>query len=211
EALSALAMRASPLEKVLDMCAAPGSKTTFMAQMMENTGLIVANEPSHSRITSLNANLRRIGVANTIITCYSGQNFPKRMRFGKILVDAPCSGEGTWRGPDARPKESVENDRRRMTERQSGILAQALDILEEGGELVYSTCTYAPEENELILAPFLERGGLEVLPLGLDLPTREGLCEYKGIKLPEALKNAARLYPHYFDSEGFFVARLAKI
>jgi NOL1/NOP2/sun family putative RNA methylase len=209
-AVSALALGARPGDRVLDLCAAPGSKTTLIAQMMENTGLIVANEPSHKRITSLNANLRRMGVANTLITCYSGQNYPLRTKFNKILVDAPCSGEGTWRGLDSRPRDNTEDTRDRMTERQSGILRQALEILEEGGELVYSTCTYAPSENELIVAPFIEKYGLRVLPLGLGLPAVPGLTEWQGEKLPGELKNAARLYPHYFDSEGFFVVRLAK-
>ena len=209
-AVSALALGPKPGDRVLDLCAAPGSKTSFMAQMMESRGALVANEPGGKRHIPLKANLRRVGAANIIITGYSGQNFPMRDSFDKILVDAPCTGDGTWRGPDTRPREITENDRKRMALRQSQILERAINLLVPGGELTYSTCTYAPEENELVLSPLMEKYGLASMELGIEIPASPGLTRWEGQALHPGLVNAARLYPHKFDSEGFFVIRLVK-
>jgi NOL1/NOP2/sun family putative RNA methylase len=209
-AVSALALAAKPGERVLDLCAAPGSKTTLLAQAMEDRGSLVANEPSPGRLKSLTNNLDRMGVTCTLVTTYSGQNFPRRHLFDRVLVDAPCSGEGTWRGPDARPKETKPDFRAYLTRQQRGVLAAGYELLRPGGTLVYSTCTYAPAENEAVVGPFLEETGATVLPLGVDVGGMPGLTEWEGRRFPEGLAHARRLYPHHFDSEGFFVVRLAK-
>lgn len=201
-AVSALALNARPGEVVLDLCAAPGSKTTLLAQAMEDRGGLVANEPSPSRLKSLLANLERMGVTCAVVTAYGGQNFPGRRRFDRVLVDAPCSGEGTWRGPDARPQDVRPDLRAHLARQQAALLRRGYEILRPGGHLVYSTCTYAPEENEEVLGPFVEETGALLLPLGVDVGGEPGLTP--GLSL------ARRLYPHRFDSEGFFVARLAK-
>lgn len=209
-AVSALALNARPGDGALDLCAAPGSKTTLIAQSVGPTGYVVANEPSPKRLTSLVANLRRLGLANVVVTAYAGQNFPLRRKFTRILVDAPCSGEGTWLGREARPRPMSEGQRRELTIRQRAILDRAAELLAPGGEIVYSTCTYAPEENEAAVAEVVNRHGLTVLPLGLPLPAAPGLTHWEGTQYPATLANAARLYPHRFASEGFFVARLAQ-
>ncbi len=209
-AVSARALGARPGDRVLDLCAAPGSKTTLLVQEMDDRGLLVANEPNRRRIKSLAANLERMGAASVLITAYAGQNFPKRLRFDRVLVDAPCSGEGTWRGPEAKPRRISEEFRGALVRQQTGLLQRAWDVLEPGGELVYSTCTYAPEENEAVLADLVEREGARVLPVPVDVPAEPGLPEWEGRRFPPELARARRLYPHRFDSEGFFVARLAK-
>jgi NOL1/NOP2/sun family putative RNA methylase len=209
-ALPALALGAEPGDRVLDLCAAPGSKTTFVAQTMEDRGCLVANEPARRRLKSLTANLERLGVTSALVTAYSGQNFPLRCRFTRVLVDAPCSGEGTWRGPWARPRRVKPNFQRYLARQQGALLRRGFELLEPGGLLVYSTCTYAPEENEAVVGPFLEETGARVLPLMSDVGGEPGLLEWQGRRFPSDLALARRLYPHRFDSEGFFVVRVAK-
>ncbi|WP_025322076.1 RsmB/NOP family class I SAM-dependent RNA methyltransferase [Deferrisoma camini] len=209
-AASALALGARPGHRVLDLCAAPGSKTTLLVQEMDDRGLVVANEPNRRRIKSLVTNLERMGAASALVTAYAGQNFPKRVRFDRILVDAPCSGEGTWRGPRAKPRRITPEFRSGLVRQQTGLLERAWDLLEPGGVLVYSTCTYAPEENEAVVADLVERTGAEVLPVPVDVPARPGLTAWQERTFPPSLARTARLFPHRLDSEGFFVARLAK-
>ncbi len=209
-AVAALALGPGPGERVLDLCAAPGSKTTLLVQLMEDRGCLVANEPNRRRLKSLVANLERFGATCALVTAYSGQNFPKRVRFHKVLVDVPCSGEGTWRGPDARPRRVRHDFRAYLGRQQKALLRRAYDVLEPGGELVYSTCTYAHEENEGVVGPFVEETGARVLPVPVDVPGEPGLTAWEGRAFPRALSLARRLYPHRFDSEGFFVVRLAK-
>jgi len=209
-AVAALALSAEPGERVLDLCAAPGSKTTLLAQAMGDRGCVVANEPSRQRLKSLLANLERLGVTSAVVTGYTGQNFPQRHRFHRVLVDAPCSGEGTWRGAETRPRRVKTAFREYLARQQAAVLRRGYDILEPGGVLVYSTCTYAPEENEAVVGPFLEETGAWVEPLNVDVPGEPGLTEWEGRRFPDTLGLARRLYPHHFDSEGFFVVRLAK-
>ncbi|MDW7712312.1 MAG: RsmB/NOP family class I SAM-dependent RNA methyltransferase [Deferrisomatales bacterium] len=209
-ALAALALGALPGERVLDLCAAPGSKTTFLAQVMEDRGCVVANEPSAQRAKSLLANLERLGVTSAVVTAYSGQNFPQRHRFHRVLVDAPCTGEGTWRGGETRPRRVKAGFREYLARQQGALLRRGYDVLEPGGTLVYSTCTYAPEENEGVVGPFLEETGARVEPFPVDVPGEPGLAAWEGRRFPPELALARRLYPHRFDSEGFFVVRLAK-
>ncbi len=209
-AVPAVGLAPRPGQRVLDLCAAPGSKTTLLVQQMGDAGCVVANEPNRRRLRSLATNLERMGATSVMVTAYSGQNFPKRVRFDRVLVDVPCSGEGTWRGPGARPRRIRPDFREYLVRQQSALLRRAYDVLEPGGELVYSTCTYAPEENEGVVGPFLEDTGARVLPLGVDVPAEPGLTAWDGRSFPGDLRLACRLYPHRFDSEGFFVVRVAK-
>lgn len=209
-AVPALALGARPGDRVLDLCAAPGSKATFVAQDMGDEGCLVANEPNRSRLKSLVSNLERLGVTSAVVTSYSGQNFPLRCRFDRVLVDAPCSGEGTWRGREARPKPVNPGFRAYLTRQQTALLRRGYEVLDSGGALVYATCTYAPEENEAVVGPFLEETGARVVPLELAAQGEPGLTEWAGRRFPPELALARRLYPHRFDSEGFFVVHVAK-
>jgi len=209
-AVAALALGPRAGERILDLCAAPGSKSTLIAQLTGDEGCLVANEPNSRRLKSLTTNLERMGVTSAVVTAYSGQNFPRKPRFDRVLVDAPCSGEGTWRGPEARPKAVDPGFREYLTRQQRALLLRAYETLEPGGALVYSTCTYAPEENEAVVGPFLEETGALVEALGLDIAGEPGLTAWEGRRFPAELARARRLYPHRFDSEGFFVVRLVK-
>lgn len=205
-----LALEPKPGEMVLDMCAAPGGKTTQMAAMMSNTGRIVANEPSPGRHPALVANLRRLGVANAIVTAYRGQDFPLRVRFKRILVDAPCSGEGNGRigprgelmGTSARP--------RNLHSLQVKILLRAFDLLEEDGVLVYSTCTYDPMENEAVVDALLKARPAQVMPIELNIPHDMGTEKWNQFKFSREVCNAWRIYPHRLQSVGFFLAKICR-
>ncbi len=209
-AVAALALGARPGEAVLDLCAAPGSKTTLLAQAMGDRGAVVANEPNPRRLQSLTANLDRLGLTAAVVTGYPGQNFPLGRKFDRVLVDAPCSGEGTWRGPRARPQPPSAGLRRHLARQQGALLRRGYELLAPGGTLVYSTCTYAPEENEGVVGPLVAETGARLEPLGVELPAEPGLTRWEGEEFPPELALARRLYPHCFDSEGFFVARLAR-
>lgn len=196
---------------VLDMCAAPGGKTAHLAALMENTGLIVANELHPARHSPLGHTLVRLGVANALITGYQAQEFPLRQRFDYVLADVPCSGEGRFR----RLRPGARHRRGRGWERlpplQERILLRGFDLLREGGRMLYATCTYNPEENEAVVQSLLEqRPQARILPLPAEVPSDPGLTAWKGRRYDRSLERARRFYPHRVDSVGFFMARIGK-
>ena len=203
-----LVLDPKPGETVLDLCASPGSKTTQISQMMENRGLVVANEPSLSRIAPLRSNCERLGVLNVAITRYDGRRFP-RGPYDRVLVDAPCSSEGrARRDPKALSRCSLRRSLGLQT-LQIGLLKNALRLARTGGVVVYSTCTYAPEENEMVVEAALNQSRLERISIP-GLRECPGITKWNGCELNEELHRAARYYPHFNDTGGFFVARLIK-
>jgi len=215
--LPMMALRPEAGEHILDLCASPGSKTTQAAAMMENKGFIMANEISLGRIGILNSNLERCGVMNTIVTRKEGVALCERLlkksqvRFDKILVDAPCSGEGTLRKS---PKTFLmwnENMIKKIAKTQRKLAGAAFKLLKVGGIMIYSTCTLAPEEDEMIVNYLLKNFDCEVEALSLPLKFREGVCEWEGEKFDEGVGKCLRLYPQDNDSDGFFVARIRKL
>lgn len=215
--LPMLALQPKPGEIILDLCASPGSKTTQAAAMMNNEGTIIANELSMGRIGILNSNLERCGVMNTIVTRKEGgalcNRFLKKsgMRFDKILVDAPCSGEGTFR----KSPRTFEIWNINMIKKIAGVQKQlaiaALKILKVGGEMIYSTCTLAPEEDEMIVNYLIENFDVELEQIKLPLKFRCGVCEWEGASLNENVRKCLRLYPQDNDTDGFFVAKIKKL
>lgn len=208
--IPALALDPRPGDLVLDLCASPGSKTTQMAAMMGNRGRIVANEPSTRRHPGLLANLHRMGVANTVVTAYAGQSFPMGMRFHRVLVDVPCSGEGNGRmGPRGELLGTAprHGDLHRV---QQQLLLRAFDLLEEQGLLIYSTCSYNPMENEAVVDGLLRRRPARVLPIDLQIPHDQGITHWAGMTFREELVHAWRIYPHRLKTVGFFLARIAR-
>jgi NOL1/NOP2/sun family putative RNA methylase len=181
-----LALDPRPGEKVLDLAAAPGSKTTQMAAMMRNTGLIVANDSSIPRLKALAANLERSGVLNVAMTNSSGNRFGRLLSgyFDKVLLDAPCSAEGTAaKSPEVLSRWS-EKTIHKLATLQGKLLLGAWEAVRPGGTLVYSTCTFAPEENEAILDEFL-RHHPEATMQDIDmpgLPAKGGLTEWQGVR-----------------------------
>lgn len=214
--LPIIVLKPKQRELVLDLAAAPGSKTTQIAAQLKNSGTILANELSFGRIKILASNLERCGVTNTIITKKEGAALCKRLKnqgiqFDKILVDAPCSGEGTLRSS---PKtyvmwniKTVKN----LPKIQKNLVKEALDVLKSGGTLVYSTCTHAPEENEGVVDSILrEVKGVKLEPIKLPIKAREGVTEWEGKNYSNEVKKCARIYPQDNNTEGFFIARFVK-
>ena len=148
--LPAAVLDAQPGEKVLDLCAAPGGKSTQIGTAMKGEGLLVCNEPVQKRTRILSGNIERIGLPNTIVTCawpaQLADQWPEG--FDAVMVDAPCSGEGMFRRVPESRREWSEEQARGCAQRQREILDSAARLVRPGGRLVYSTCTYNPEENE---------------------------------------------------------------
>jgi len=197
---SASVLDAKPGERVLDLCAAPGGKSTQLAAMMQGEGVIVCNEPIPSRAQILSRNIERMGVRNAVVTCaYPAQlapHFP--CFFDKIMVDAPCSGEGMFRRQIEARDEWQENSPRGCADRQMEILEEAAKMLAPGGRMVYSTCTFNDTENEGVLARFLE------------IHPEFSLVSFSLPGLPDASKGYLHLYPHEIRGEGHFISLLEK-
>ena len=200
-ALSAVSVLApQPGERVLDLCAAPGGKSTQIAGLMQGRGLLVCNEPVPSRAQILSRNVERMGVRNAIVTSAMPAQLAPRFPafFDRILVDAPCSGEGMFRRqPEARDEWSAGSPRG-CADRQLEILEAAAKMLAPGGALVYSTCTFNDTENEGVLARFTAAHPEFALePFALP-------------GLPSGSRGYVHLYPHEIRGEGHFVSLLRK-
>ena len=208
----AVSLNVRPGDKVLDLCAAPGGKSTALASLLADKGLLVANEISKSRAKDLRENLERWGATNVVVTNESPDRLASKLPhfFDKILIDAPCSGEGMFRkDPDATQYWSPEYVLTCQT-RQKEILNEAMKMLKPGGEIVYSTCTYSPEEDEEIVGWLVENYPLEIEPLKLYPGMSAGRPEWSESKLPE-LKETVRLWFQNGVGEGQFVAHLKNI
>jgi NOL1/NOP2/sun family putative RNA methylase len=208
---SPVALDPRPGERVLDLCAAPGSKTTQIASMMENRGLLVANDPANSRVASLRSNCERAGAINVVVTRYDGRRFPST-KFDRVLVDAPCTGQGMAR-KDITVLDRWSLKRSLGLQRlQCSLLERATNLLKPGGTIVYSTCTFAPEENEAVVSWVVERipnVSLEEVSIP-GLESSPGLTEWDGSRFGDEMETCARYYPHQNNTGGFFVAKLIK-
>jgi NOL1/NOP2/sun family putative RNA methylase len=203
-----------PGERVLDLSAAPGGKATHLSALMQNVGLLVANEIHPRRAWELFENTERWGARNVAITSATPRQLADHFGefFDKVLVDAPCSGEGMFRKSEAARREWSPELMQSCAIRQSAILDQAARLVQPGGKLAYSTCTFAPEENESAIASFLDKYSEFEL---LETPYRPGFSPGRpewlemGRSLPE-LRNTVRLWPHLAPGEGHFIALLRK-
>ena len=189
-----------PGEKVLDLCAAPGGKTTQIAGRMLGEGFLLCNEINPKRAKILSRNIERMAVSNALVTNEHPERLAARFPgfFDRVLVDAPCSGEGMFRKEEAAITDWSQETVEMCARRQAEILHSAAQMLKPGGRLVYSTCTFAPEEDEMAVAAFLESHP-EFSPEILDAPWFE------------AVENGGhRLWPHKLLGEGHFAAVLRK-
>ena len=210
----AMLLDAQPGERILDLCAAPGGKSTQIAAAMRGEGILVCNEIHPKRAGILSENIERMGVRNAIVVNHSPDELAIRFPgyFDRVLVDAPCSGEGMFRkNADACGQWSAENVRL-CAGRQDEILDCAAGMLKEGGRLVYSTCTFAPEEDEGSICRFLERHP----EFGLEQPVRfpgmeRGNPLWCGQESANGeIEKTIRLWPHRLRGEGHFAAVLCK-
>lgn len=203
---------AVPGEKILDLCAAPGGKSTQIAAAMKGKGLLICNEIHPARAKILSENIERMGIVNAVVTNETPQALAAVFSeyFDKIMVDAPCSGEGMFRkNEDACKEWSLENVKI-CAERQDEILDCAAGMLRPGGRLVYSTCTFAPEENEGSISRFLKRNPAFTI---VDVPKETGMEGGRGEWITDAvrgLEKTIRLFPHKVSGEGHFLAVLQK-
>jgi len=211
--LPVLALDPQPGELILDLFASPGSKTTQMAARMENQGTIIANDLKIGRISILVSNLEKAGATNTIIIRQDAIALCSRLvkarfkKFDRILLDVPCSGEGTLRSS---PKTFIiwnEKVVKSLSKQQKNFFSQAIKLLKVGGTLVYSTCTHAPEENEAVISFALENFPLKVEILNLPLKCRPGIDSWQEESFNKEVNKACRIYPQDNDSEGFFVSK----
>ena len=207
-----LVLQPQPGDIILDLCASPGSKTTQMGAMMQNKGLIVANDYKGLRLQSLGLNVQRSGLTNTVITLMHGKRFHK-FQFDKILVDAPCSGTGTIR--KSLKTITIWNPHMitKLARQQQELLENAFNNLKEGGELVYSTCSLEPEEDEGVVNFLLQKyPNATIMPVKLPgLKTSPPILKFAGTEYDSSLKYALRIWPQDNDTEGFFVAKIRKI
>jgi len=206
-----LLLKLSNKDIVLDMCAAPGAKTTQIAQYMENRGCVIANEPNIRRINVLISNLQRCGVLNTQVTRFDGRFFSKyEKRFDSILVDAPCSNAGMVRKNFKYLKSWREKEIEHLSRLQKALITAGYRALKNGGTLVYSTCTLDPMENEEVVDHLLRNTDAEIEEIDLPLKRREPFVNFGDREYASEVRKCLRIHPQDNDTEGFFVAKIRK-
>lgn len=231
--LPAVLCDAKPGDRVLDLCAAPGGKSTKLAACLQGKGILVANEIHPERAKVLSSNLERMGVRNALVTNETPQSLASRfpLFFDRIVVDAPCSGEGMFRKEEEALIHWSPENIRMCAERQLEILEEASSMLRAGGRLVYSTCTFSPEENEGVIFRFLmghpdfslvsvpNLPGIRAEEWGLSCGRPDWLSKAgidaasfgsAGLERAEELGGTIRLWPHLLKGEGHFAAVLRK-
>ncbi|OGU34895.1 MAG: hypothetical protein A2068_12380 [Ignavibacteria bacterium GWB2_35_6b] len=201
-----------PGEKVLDLCAAPGSKTTQLAAFMNNRGTLIANEPNLQRVKALIYNLDRLSFVNLAVIKDKGELLSKFYEnyFDKILVDAPCSALGIIQKKGEVSNWWNLNQAGKIAELQFRLLLSAVKMAKVGAEIVYSTCTLTLEENEIILNKIFKKYPVELIDFELPLKTHEGFIKFGDEELNPEIKKSKRIIPWEINSEGFFVAKLKK-
>ncbi|KAF4667536.1 hypothetical protein FOL47_003499 [Perkinsus chesapeaki] len=213
------ALNAQPGETILDMSAAPGGKTTYIGQMMQNQGVLFANDLREDRCKALIANIHRLGLSNVVVTAMDGRKLKGILpKLDRVLLDAPCSGSGIIARD---PKIKVKRNVKEFTEHaalQREMLLTAIDMVDadtkttgEGGVIVYSTCSMAVEEDEMVIDAILKARNVRVVPFD-DVVSfgSEGFTSFRGKQFHPSLKHSRRFFPHVHNMDGFFVCKLQK-
>lgn len=200
-----------PNETIIDMCAAPGSKSTHLAQLMNNEGKLILIEKNKRRIPALELNIRRMGISNSIVVNQDAVNVGNLIiKADKILLDAPCTGEGLIRQDKGRKKSKTQSDINKLSKIQESLLGAGLRVLKLGGELLYSTCSIAPEENEFVVNSVLDKTNkFSISKIPIQYGT-EGLTKVLNQTLSSDLKLSQRIYPHLHDTIGFFLCLIKR-
>lgn len=203
-------------EKILDLAAAPGSKTTHIAMLMQNMGEIVANDVSRERIYKLQSNIERYGITNIKITNYPGETVWQKNPeyFDRVLLDAPCSMEGRFDNSDTTTfQDWTVKKIKKLAKQQCWLLRSAVSATKVGGTIIYSTCTLAPEENEAVIQWLLEKEKNTVQLENIDIPyvdAIDGLTQWQNKDFNSSLIKTKRILPTK-EMEGFFIAKIKKI
>ncbi len=210
--LPAIVLAPDKNDIILDLCAAPGSKTTQLAELMNNEGTLVANEIRLSRLKALVHNIERMNIVNAGVVHQKGELLSKIYEnyFDKILVDAPCSGLGIIQKKDEVTKWWDEKKVNVLADLQLKLLIAAIKMLREGGKIVYSTCTLTTEENELIIDKVLSKYPVELMDVELPVVNHSGITTIKGEKLNSDIEKGKRIFPWETGTDGFFIAKLKK-
>ncbi|MEM4280647.1 MAG: RsmB/NOP family class I SAM-dependent RNA methyltransferase [Candidatus Caldarchaeum sp.] len=203
-----------PGERVLDLCAAPGSKSTQIGQNLAGEGVLVANDVSRTRIKALTSNLQRCGVLNCVVTLADGRYIGFKMQeyFDRVLVDAPCSSLGVGAKDWSVLKNWSSKLSERMGKLQKALLFSGFRALNPGGELVYATCTYHPLENEAVVSSLLDKfENASLLDIKIDgIRFSHGVESWRGLSFRDEVKKAVRIYTFQSGAEGFFIAKVMK-
>ena len=202
-----------PGEQILDLCAAPGNKTAQIAIALNNRGTVIANDSHAGRLAPLHAAIARLGLVNITTTAMDGVAFPRESGpFDRVLADVPCSGEGTIRKGPRMHQPVADKFRDWLRGKQRALLRRAIDLCRPGGRIVYSTCTFAPEENEAIVDAILaERSDIQLISATEDMAgTSPGITTWQGKRFSKELAKTLRVWPHESGTGGFFAAILQK-
>lgn len=212
--LPVMTLAPQPNERILDMAAAPGGKTSYIAQLMKNTGVLVANDLKKERLKSTNANLHRLGISNVVVTNYDGRKLPNIFKkFDRCLLDAPCSGLGVISRDPSIKVQKTWDDVRKLSHLQKEMIKAAIDCVDAnsktGGYIVYSTCSISVEENEAVVEYALQHRYVKLVETGLEVG-QPGLTKYNEKRFHPTMNLSKRIYPHVHNMDGFYVAKLKK-
>lgn len=211
--LPVLLLDPRPGQRVLDLCAAPGNKTAQLALAMGNRGMVIANDINAGRMRAARQTIERLGLLNITTTNADGGNYPPAAgRFDRVLVDVPCTCEGTTRKAPKVVERIGEAISCKKSGSQKALLRKAVQLCKPGGRIVYATCTYAPEENELVVDAILRTyPSVRVAAVEIaGLKTAAGITAWQGQALDGSLARCRRVWPHHNDTGGFFIAVLEK-
>lgn len=212
--LPVLSLNPKETERILDLTAAPGGKTTYIGQLMNNRGILISNDKNKLRLKSLVSSIHRMGISNSIVTNLDGLVLPFVVRgFDKVLLDAPCTGTGIISHDFNIKQKNISRNASMHFSLQKKLLLAAIDSCNErsptGGFIVYSTCSVLVEENESVIQYAIKNRNVKIVDTGLSFGMA-GYTKFKDIIFDKKMEKCRRFFPHIHNTDGFFVCKLKK-